>query len=134
MPLMLNNVQLAGNLTRDPVLRDAGSTKVASFGLAINRKYKSGDEMKEETTFVDVEAWNRVAELCGQYLSKGRNCLIEGSLKLNQWVDSENVKHSKLTVTAYRIHFIGDKKENTNPDRQNVPESGGGETDFEAPF
>ena len=108
MPLMLNNVQLGGNLTRDPELRQAGNKTVANFGIAINRKFRSGDELKEETTFVDVECWERQAELVGQYLTKGRNVLIEGAIKLDTWEDKESgAKRSKLSVRAHRVHFIG---------------------------
>lgn len=109
MPLMLNSVHLAGNLTRDPQVRFfANERAVADFGLAINRRYRTSDgEMKEETTFVDVEAWGRQAELVGQYLTKGRNCLVEGSLKLDQWEDKSGNKRSKIKVSAQRVHFIG---------------------------
>ena len=106
MPLMLNDVKLAGNLTRDPEHRQVGETSVVNFGLAINRKYKSGDELKEEVTFVDVETWGHQAESCAQYLKKGRNVLIEGSLKLDQW-EKDGVKRSKISVKAMRVHFIG---------------------------
>ncbi|MCK4500478.1 single-stranded DNA-binding protein [Candidatus Babeliales bacterium] len=113
MALMLNTVQLAGNLTRDPQVRFFANEKsVADFGLAINRKYRGGDgEMKEETTFIDVEVWNRQAELVGQYLSKGRNCLVEGSLKLEQWEDKEGDKRSKIKISGHRVHFIGGKND-----------------------
>lgn len=112
MPLMLNNVQLGGNLTRDPELREVGEHTVANFGLAINRKYKKNGELVEETTFVDIECWNRQAELCGQYLTKGRNVLIEGSLKLDQWDDKESgAKRSKISINAQRVHFIGSPEE-----------------------
>jgi len=116
MPLMLNTVQIAGNLTRDPEVRFFANDKaVANFGLAINRRYKGGDgEMKEETTFVDVECWGRQAELVGQYLTKGRNCLCEGSLKFDQWEDKEGNKRSKLKINAQRVHFIGKAAETTN--------------------
>ena len=109
MALMLNSVHVAGNLTRDPQVRFFSNDKaVADFGLAINRRYSGGDgEMKEETTFVDVEAWGRQAELVGQYLTKGRNCLVEGSLKLDQWEDKTGNKRSRLKISAQRVHFIG---------------------------
>ena len=74
---------------------------MADFGLAINRRYRGGDgEMKEETTFIDVETWGRQAELVGQYLTKGRNCFVEGSLKLDQWEDKSGNKRSKIKVTV----------------------------------
>lgn len=117
MALMLNNVQLAGNLTRDPQVRFLANEKaVADFGIAINRKYRGNDgEMKEETTFVDVETWGRQAELVGQYLVKGRNCLVEGSLKLDQWEDKETGgKRSKMKVVAMRVHFIGGNNDRGN--------------------
>jgi single-strand DNA-binding protein len=109
MALMLNTVHVAGNLTRDPQVRFFANEKaVADFGLAINRRYRTGDgEMKEETTFIDVEAWGRQAELVGQYLTKGRNCLVEGSLKLDQWEDKNGNKRSKIKVSAQRVHFLG---------------------------
>jgi single-strand DNA-binding protein len=109
MSLFINNVQLAGNLTRDPQIRFlANETAVADFGLAINRRYRTKDgAQKEDTTFVDVECWGRTAELVGQYLTKGRNCFIEGSLKLDQWEAQDGSKRSKIRVRADRVHFIG---------------------------
>ncbi|NRA39635.1 MAG: single-stranded DNA-binding protein [Planctomycetes bacterium] len=115
MPLMLNTVQIAGNLTRDPELKTIGNSRnsqnnsiVANMSLAINRRYKGGDgEMKEETCFVDVEVWGRQAELVGQYLQKGRNCMVEGALQFHQWTDQADKKQSRLRVKAQRVHFLG---------------------------
>ena len=109
MALMLNTVNVAGNLTRNPEVKFlSNETALATFGIAINRKYRGGDgEMKEETTFVEVECWKRQAELVGQYLTKGRNCLIEGSLKLDQWEDKAGKKQSRLKILAQRVHFLG---------------------------
>ena len=120
MALMLNSVNVAGNLTRDPIIRTFDNDKsVGDFGLAINRKNRGGDgEMKEETTFVDVECWNRQAELVGQYLTKGRNCLVEGSLKLDQWEDKDGGKRSKIKISAQRVHFIGGTQENRPEEKQ----------------
>lgn len=109
MPLFLNNVSIAGNLTRDPEVRFVGNnTAVCNLGVAINRRFKdSSGEQREETTFVDVEAWGRTAEICGQYLTKGRNVYIDGSLKLDQWQDKEGKNQSKLRVRAQNVQFIG---------------------------
>jgi single-strand DNA-binding protein len=96
-----NKVILAGNLTRDPELRyTPKGTAVAKFGMAINRTWKSETgEAKEEVTFVDVEAWQRQAEVIAQYMKKGRPILVEGRLKLDQWEDKNTQqKHSKLKV------------------------------------
>jgi len=113
MPLNANRVIIAGSLTRDPEVKLlSGDKAVAGFCLAINRKYRGQDgEMKEDVTFVDIECWGRTAELAGQYLTKGRNCYIEGRLKLESWEDKQTGgKRSKLKILADQIQFIGDAK------------------------
>jgi len=104
----LNKVMLMGNLTRDPELRyTPNNTAVANLGLAINRRYKSGEgEQKEETTFIDCEAWGRTAEVINQYLKKGRPVYIEGRLKLDQWQDKDGGNRSKLKVVVETFEFI----------------------------
>ncbi|MBN8525640.1 MAG: single-stranded DNA-binding protein [Planctomycetes bacterium] len=105
----INRVFLAGNLTRDPQVRFLANEKaVAEFGLAINRRFKAGDgSLKEETTFVDIEVWGRTAELCSQYLTKGRGCFVEGRLKLDTWEDKKDgSKRSKLRVVADNVQFL----------------------------
>src|SRR5476649_1856635 len=108
MSLNINRVMLAGNLTRDPQVRFfANERAVANFGLAINHRYKTKEgEQKEDTTFVDIEAWGRTAELVGQYLTKGRACYVEGRLKLDSWDDKDGQKRSKLKVVADTIQFL----------------------------
>jgi single-strand DNA-binding protein len=108
MAVSLNRVILAGNLTRDPQVRFlANEQAVANFGLAVNRRYKGSDgQMKEETTFVDIEAWGRTAELVGQYLTKGRAAFIEGRLKLDSWDDKDGQKRQKLKVVADNVQFM----------------------------
>jgi len=107
-----NRVILAGNLTRDPELRyTPKGTAIASFGLAINRKWKSETgESKEEVTFVDVEVWDRQAEVIAQYFKKGRPILVEGRLKYDQWEDKNtHQKQSKLKVRLESFSFIDTK-------------------------
>ena len=68
----LNSVVLLGNLTRDPELRTTpNGTSVASFGLAVNRRYRQGEEQKEEVMFIDITCFGRQAETASEYLSKG---------------------------------------------------------------
>jgi single-strand DNA-binding protein len=106
-----NKVILAGNLTRDPELRyTPGGMAIAKFGLALNRKWKDTQtgEMKEEVTFVDVDAFNKQAETIGQYFKKGSQILIEGRLRLDQWEDKQtHQKQSKLKVVLDAFTFIG---------------------------
>ncbi len=103
----LNKVMLIGNLTRDPEVRYLPSgAAVADLRLAVSRKYKaSSGEMKEETCFVNVSAWGRTAETCGQYLSKGSPLLVEGRLKLDEW-EKDGQKQSRLSVVAERAQFL----------------------------
>lgn len=107
----LNKVLIMGHLTRDPETRFLENEKcVANFGLAINHHYKGADgTKKEEVTFVDIEAWGRTAELCGQYLTKGKACFIEGRLKLDSWDDKDGNKRQKLKVVADNVQFLGGK-------------------------
>ena len=83
-----NKVILMGNLTRDPDVRQtgAGGMKVARLGLAVNerRRDRSG-QMQDVPVYVDVDAWDKLAELCGQYLAKGSPVLVEGRLQMDSW-------------------------------------------------
>jgi single-strand DNA-binding protein len=104
-----NKVILAGNLTRDPELRyTPKGMAIAKIGLAINRKWKSETgEMKDETTFVDVDAFGKTAETIGQYLKKGRPILIEGRLRYQTWEDKQSgQKKSKLGVVMETFQFM----------------------------
>lgn len=145
MSFNFNRVTLAGNLTRDPDVKFLPNDKaVAGFGLAINRKFKGPDgSAKEETTFVDVEAWGRTAELVGQYLTKGQPCFIEGRLRLDSWDDKKTgEKRSKLKVVADSVQFLGGKREHDqhgadaspDPQKPQVPASKPSGGDEEIPF
>ncbi len=104
-----NKVILAGNLTRDPELRYTPSgVAIAKFGLAINRTWKSETgEQREETTFVDIDAFGRQAEVVAQYVKKGRPLLVEGRLRLDQWEDKNtHQKQSKLKVVLESFSFL----------------------------
>jgi len=105
----LNKVFLIGNLTRDPELRYVPSgTAVASFGLATNRVYNtSTGEKKQETCFVRIVVWGRTAEICGEYLAKGRPVFIEGRLQYRTWDSPGGEKRSTLEVRAERVQFLG---------------------------
>ena len=108
-----NKVILVGNLTRDPELKYTPSgTAVAEFGLAINSSYTSREgEKRDEVCFVDINVFGRQAETSAQYLSKGRQALIEGRLKYDQWETQDGQKRSKLRVTAERVQFLGSRGE-----------------------
>ena len=112
---MFNKVILIGRLTRDVELRYTPSgTAVAKFGLASSRTYKDNitGENKEEVLFIDITVFGRSAEVANQYLSKGRQVLVEGRLVLDQWVDNTGQKRSKHSVVAERVQFMGSRNDN----------------------
>ncbi len=103
-----NRVFLMGNLTRDIELKyTPGNLAIAKIGLAVNRRYRTADgEDREETTFVDCDAFGKTAETMSKYLAKGRPVFIEGRLKLDQWEDKEGNKRSKMSVVVEGFQFI----------------------------
>ncbi|MCI0369930.1 MAG: single-stranded DNA-binding protein [candidate division NC10 bacterium] len=103
-----NRVIVMGNLTRDPELRYTPSgAAVTSFGLGINRRFRdSSGAPKEEVTFVEIVAWGKQAELCTEYLKKGRLVLIEGRLRQERWESREGESRSAVKVVAERIQFL----------------------------
>jgi len=105
----LNKVFLIGNLTRDPELRyTPGGTAVANLGLAVNRKFKdSSGELKEEVCFLTVTVWDKQAEACCQYLTKGKPVFVEGVLQSRFWETPEGQKRSAIDVRAERVQFLG---------------------------
>ena len=126
-----NKVMLRGNLTRDPELRfTANGSAVASFGLAVNRKFKHGDEWKDDVCFVDITVWGKQGENCAEYLSKGRPAFIEGYLKFSTW-ESEGQKKNKLEVVANTVQFLGSRNDSRGdlPTGQ-VPVSGEDDVPF----
>jgi len=108
----LNKVFLIGNLTRDPELRvTPKGTAICQFGIAVNRQFKDeSGATRDETTFVDIEAWGKQGELVAQYLSKGSPAMVEGRLKLDQWEDkTSGQKRSKLKIVLDNVQFLSSR-------------------------
>lgn len=107
----VNKVMLLGNLTRDPELRYTPSgAAVCEFALALNRSYtnKQSGQKVDEVTFIDIVAWARTAEICAEYLKKGRQVHVEGRLKQDRW-ESDGQKRSKIRVIAEQVTFVGSR-------------------------
>ena len=121
----LNRVLLIGNLTKDPELRYTPSgTPVANLRLAVNSSFKDqAGQRKEETCFITVVVWSRQAEICNQYLTKGRSIFIEGRLIYRSW-EAEGQKRSTMEVRADRVQFLGSPSGAAGRPRE---EGGGGE-------
>lgn len=124
---MYSKVILIGRLTKDPELRyTPKGTPVASFSLAVNYRYKQSDEMKEETTFIDIVVFGKLAEFSGQYLNKGTAVIVDGRLQQRRW-ESDGQQKSKIEVVAQSVNFLPGSK------KVAAGESGSGEGDLTPP-
>jgi single-strand DNA-binding protein len=105
----LNKVFLIGRLTQDPELRyTPGGAPVTDLRLATSRSFQPDEgERREETLYIDITVWNRQAENCCQYLTKGRAVHVEGYLKVDSWEDKNTgEKRNKIKVVAERVQFL----------------------------
>ena len=110
---MFNKIILVGNLTRDIELRySQAGLGIATTGIATNRKFTSNGEKKEEVMFVDITFFSRSAEIANQYLRKGSKILVEGRLKLDQWVDQNGQKRSKHSVIVETMQMLDSRGDN----------------------
>jgi len=107
-----NKVILLGNLTRDPELRyTPNGSPVCSFDLAVDRTYTTqAGERRDEVCYITIVVWGKQAELCAEYLAKGRTTLVEGRLQQRSWETPEGQRRTKHEVVAERIQFIGSRK------------------------
>ena len=106
--ITLNKVFLVGNLVRDPDLRYTPSgTPVAEFRIAVSDSYTtSAGEKKDRTCFIDIVAWRRLAESCGDFLTKGSPVFVEGRLEQDSWETPDGQKRSRIRVVAHSVQFI----------------------------
>ncbi len=127
----LNKVMLMGNLTRDPELRYTPKGQaVTDVGLAVNRKYKVENELREEVTFVDVTFWGKQAEVVCQWMKKGRPLYVEGRLQMDSWDDKQTGKKMyRMRVVGEDFQFLGGK--DSGGDRGGS--SGGESGDYDEP-
>jgi single-strand DNA-binding protein len=128
----VNKVILIGNLGSDPDVRYTPSgTAVANFNIATNESWTNKEGTREERTeWHRIVCWNRTAELCGEYLSKGRTVYIEGRLQTREWEDKEGQKRYTTEVVAQSVKFLGGRNErgkespkssSAAPDKEGAP-------------
>lgn len=98
----LNRAMIIGNLTRDPETRATPTGKtVANFGVATNRVYtNAAGQRQEEVEYHNIVAWNKLAEICRQYLGKGRKVYVEGRLRTREWVGQDGIKRQRTEIIA----------------------------------
>jgi single-strand DNA-binding protein len=123
-----NKVILIGNLTKDPEIRYTPSgTPVANFRLAVNHKYKQGEDLKEEVCYIDIVVFGKQAENCGQFLNKGQSVIVDGRLQERRWETEDGQKRSKHEVVAQTVRFMPKRGESAV--QSGKPEAGSEEAD-----
>lgn len=120
---MYSNVTMVGNLARDPESRQAGEYNVTRLVVAVN-----DSRQKDKVSYIDVEAWGKLGEICQKYLTKGRQVLADGRIVQDTW-EKDGKKQSKLYVKAANVQFLGSKGDGEA--KQEASTQGG---DDEIPF
>ena len=105
---MLNKAMIIGNLGSDPEMRYTAAGKaVTNFSVAVNRRYKSGDEIVEDTTWFRVSAWERLAEVTSEHLSKGSKVYVEGRIREPRiYTDQGGESRTGLEISANTVEFL----------------------------
>jgi single-strand DNA-binding protein len=136
----VNKVILIGNLGRDPEVRYTPSgTAVANFTLATTETWNNKDgEKQSHTEWHRIVAWRRLGEICGEYLSKGKQVYIEGRIRTNEWEDQEGNKRRTTEIEALNMQMLGSRAQSEPPRDESLgPESAtasGGPTEDDIPF
>lgn len=117
MPDGLNKVMLIGNLGKDPEMRyTANGSAVTSFSLAVSRSFAAEEGRREETEWFNIVAWNKLAELVGAHLHKGRKVFVEGRLQSRSWDGNDGQKHYRTEVVANQVLFLDRAQAGALPD------------------
>jgi single-strand DNA-binding protein len=130
----LNSILIEGNLTRDPELSyTTKGTAVCKFSVGCHRQFKQGEETIKEVSFFDVTTWTRLAEVCGEYLKKGRGVRIVGRLQQDRWSDPEGKPRARVLIIAEHVEFKPNLRkpegEDAPADAAAAPVEGGADDD-----
>ena len=108
----INSVVIIGRMARDAELRYTPSgTAVASFSVACNYSYGSGDSKKEQASYFDCVAWAKLGEIVTEYAKKGQQVAIEGRLQQRRWEDHDGKKRSKIEIVVENFQMVGGRKD-----------------------
>lgn len=109
--MSINTVVIVGNLTRDPELKTTkGGSTIASLRVAVNDRVKDASgNWTDRANYFDVDAFGRTAELCGQYLSRGKQVAVRGALRWREWEAKDGTKRQAVSIAAHDVQFIGAK-------------------------
>ncbi len=123
---MLNKVLLIGRLTKDPVIKYLPSgTAVTEFGVVWNRRYRQGEDWKEESHFFDIKAFGSLAEDLAERLSKGYQVVIEGRLSQDRWTGQDGKNYSRVRIIAEAVRIIRKPRIEEVEEEEIVPSEGG---------
>lgn len=116
----INSVVLCGRVTRDAQVKyTSGGMAVSEISVAVNRY--AGKDKGEEVSFFEVNLWGKTAEALVQYLTKGRQIVVQGELRQERW-EKDGQKQSKVRINATNIQLVGGKEEKAEPARQSAPQ------------
>lgn len=132
----LNRIMVIGNLGTDPEMRYTPSgNPVTSFRLAVSRTYTTSDgERRDETEWFTVVAWQRLAELCNQYLSKGRRAYVEGRIRSRSWEGQDGQTRFVNEIVANQVLFLDRPSETYGPEGSAEAAAGAGGEEEDLPF
>ena len=125
---MYSKTVIVGNLARDPESRQVGETSVTRLVAAVNDSYQ-----KDKVSFIDVEAWGKLGEICQKYLAKGRQVLVDGRLVQDTW-EKDGKKQSKVYVKADNVQFLGSKGDKETSGSSNTTSAATSGSDEDIPF
>lgn len=132
----MNKIILLGRLVKDPDVKVTTSGKtVCTFTLAVDRPF-AGKDGKREADFINIQTWNKTAELIGNYVSKGQRLLVDGRLQIRSYDGKDGNKHYVTEVIADRVEFIERKEKSAQKAESEAMEGFGSEVQFdeEIPF
>jgi len=120
---MINTVTIVGNLGQDPEIRyTASGVPVASFTVAVNEVYKGKDGQKvKKVHWFRVSAFQRLAEVVGEYCTKGSKVGVRGQLQQRSWQDSEGLNHSLVEIRARELELLSGKNGNSAASEDDIP-------------
>lgn len=115
----MNNIVIVGRLTADPEVRyvPSSGTAVATFTVAVNRDF-SNREGKREADFLDVQVWGKQGETCAEYLKKGHLVSVNGSVRVDSYIDSQGISRRAWRINANRVQFLTPKGNNNSNSQQ----------------
>jgi single-strand DNA-binding protein len=133
----MNKIMLIGNLGREPEMTyTANGRAVTKFSLAVNRRWKDreSNEQREETTWFNIVAWERLAETCTEYLHKGSKVFIEGRMTSRKYTDKDNIERTAWDVIASEMEMLDSKAESQARMARGGADAGDGDDPEGVPF